>query len=308
MSLLPAVETLEDYRPLYRQDAPWRPAVETICDRHGLDVGSLRRGDHGSHVVFRTDRRWIKLFAPLWRRSHQREHLGLVRAAELAVPSIVAEGEIEGWPYLVLTHVEGVRAGDVVAGLPDAEAEFLAAAMGEWMARLHALPTHGLDDITDDWPAFVARQRAGCIAHHRQGDATEPWLEQIAAWLETAPPPHEPESPPVLLHADLTDDHFLLRERAGCWEIAGVIDFGDAMVGHAPYEFAAPCVFFFQRRPAPRRAMLRAYGLEPTSELSAKITAYTMLHKYGRFAQYLRFLEGDPPRDFAEFAAGLAAP
>ncbi|MDH3591837.1 MAG: hypothetical protein OER88_08165, partial [Planctomycetota bacterium] len=66
MTLLPRIDSFEDYKPLYTQSEPWLPAVRAICERHGLDAGDLRRAGFGTHVVFFTGDRVIKLFCRLW--------------------------------------------------------------------------------------------------------------------------------------------------------------------------------------------------------------------------------------------------
>ena len=50
----------------------------------------------------------------------------------------------------------------------------------------------------------------------------------------------EPPFKKVLLHGDITRDHLILTEKNRSWSISGVIDFGDARIGHPYYEFVVP--------------------------------------------------------------------
>ena len=76
----------------------------------------------------------------------------------------------------------------------------------------------------------------------------------------------EPPFVPALINADITEDHVLLAERDGCWGISGLIDFGNAMMGHPYYDFAAPLAFYTFGRPSLSRTLVEAYGLELTDE------------------------------------------
>ena len=64
-NLLPEVTDLETYRRLYRNPSTWLPALQAICQRHGLDPATLQLAPPGTHVVFTVeDALLIKLFAP----------------------------------------------------------------------------------------------------------------------------------------------------------------------------------------------------------------------------------------------------
>jgi hygromycin-B 7''-O-kinase len=273
--LLPRVDTIKDYRPHYAADTAWRPAMRTICERHGLDAGDLRREPLGSHVVFRTGARVIKLFCPLWLRSHKSE---------------VGDGELEGRPYLILTIVPGTPAIDLWDSLDPATRERIVTRIGELMAALHAIDAPAV--LAHDWNAFLAERIARADEQHKAGGA--PFLAWIRARVEGFA---EPAFAPVFLHADVTDDHVLLSERNGRWEVTGLIDFGDAMLGHPHYEFIAPLAFYALGTPSLARRMVEAYGLEPTPELADRLTTYCMLHKFGHIGQFLQRTPCATPRE-----------
>ncbi len=110
--MLPAIASLDAYRQVYRNEQTWLPALRAICQRHGLDETSLHFAPPGSHVVFWIEQDWlIKLFCPLWQEDACTETLVLRELSDLPafqVSHIRAQGEIEGWPYLVLSRLPGI--------------------------------------------------------------------------------------------------------------------------------------------------------------------------------------------------------
>lgn len=110
--LLPVIESLEQYRTLYRDPEVWRPAMQVICQRHNLDSGLLELAPPGSHVVFTAGLDiYLKLFCPLWAADAISERLVLDKLTgrpELPVPQLLAESEIEGWPYMIMRAVPGI--------------------------------------------------------------------------------------------------------------------------------------------------------------------------------------------------------
>jgi hygromycin-B 7''-O-kinase len=71
------------------------------------------------------------------------------------------------------------------------------------------------------------------------------------------------------------------------------------MLGSPEYEFVAPG-FLFAGQPSLRRAMLLAYGLDPselTPALSRRLTAYILLHEFIDITQVDALFPGHPPQD-----------
>ena len=69
-------------------------------------------------------------------------------------------------------------------------------------------------------------------------------------------PPH---FRPVLINADLTDDHLLLLYRFGTWRISALIDWADAEVGSPEYEWVAYWFILCRQNAAMFRETLRVY-------------------------------------------------
>jgi hygromycin-B 7''-O-kinase len=95
------------------------------------------------------------------------------RCAEVAqdlgadAPEVVAAGEIEGWPYLVLRRLRGARLDHMWPDLDAPSRAAIAEDLGAFAARLHALPLRGLGALPGDWAGFVREQRERCVERHR---------------------------------------------------------------------------------------------------------------------------------------------
>jgi hygromycin-B 7''-O-kinase len=249
---------------------------------------------------------YLKLFAPLWPGDFIPERLMLDRLHEahdlpVPIPRLVAEGEIEDWPYLVITAVEGVPLYQVWGKMGAADRERIAVRCGELMAAFHAVPTDGLEAIAVDWPAFVEGQMQACFDGIARAGLDGHWARAVRAFFGGLPPLFEPGFEPVLLSADVTDEHILVGQRGGHWEVTGYIDFGDAMLGHPHYEFAAPGCSITRGSPRLQRAMLRAYGYseaELNGELALRLMAYTLLHRFINLPELLNLFGDCQPTSF----------
>ena len=310
--LLPHIETLEGYRQIYRDANVWLPAMRVICEQHGLDATQLEFAPPGSHVVFKVrPDRYIKLFAPLWRHDFIPEQLVLGALSEQSdwpIPRLVAEGEIENWPYLIVTAVEGVPLYEVWSSMEMPDREHIATRCGELMAFLHSTPTKGLAAIATDWPAFVESQIKAFVKHLTQSDIDEPLVHSTLEFLEDLPPLFEPGFQPVLLNADVTDEHILVSERGGRWELTGFIDFGDAMLGHPFYDFVAPGCCITHGSPRLQRAMLLAYGFSEDqldATLAAQLMAYTLVHRFANIPHLVKLLDSQQPTSLQDLKRGL---
>ena len=309
--LLPEVPDLAAYQKIYRDAGAWLPALHEICRREGLDAGALEMAPPGSHVVFWAGSgRLIKLFCRLWPDDALAERLSLATLTacpDIPVPRMIAGGELEGWPYLVLEPASGTPLCEVWAEAPLDDRLGICRRLGEVLAALHAVPTDSLEPLASDWAAFLTRRRAAQRAEQLERGADAAWLPEIDAFLDAAPPPFEPGFRPVLLNADVTDEHVLLGRSDGHWRMSGLIDFGDAMVGDPLYEFVATTIITGNDERL-RRALFRGYGFTDEAlddALTQRLTVYAFLHQFTNLKWYLE-LAGDPaPRTIAELQRAL---
>lgn len=284
---LPSVETLAEYRAIYHREDLWRPAIETVCDRHGLSDQSCVRGPDGTHIVYLVGRSHVvKLFVPLFDQDFVAERLVGVHLdgkLSVATPTIVARGRTGGWRYLVMTRVPGRPFGEVRSKMSADGRRRIAAETGQIIKLLRSLSLDGLEPLTVDWNAFLCEQVGTAAA--RQQDGALPWdpAEEIPAYLESVAKVLSMDFEPVLLLADITDEHVLVSESGGVWETVACVDFGDAMIGHSDYEIVAPGLTIARGEREPLRALLLSAGYpEPALDegLGRRLMAYTLIHRY----------------------------
>jgi len=292
--LLPIVSTASDYLVLHPESDLWRPAILEICREHRLATDPLEHRVDGANVIFFAGQAHVvKLFAPLWHEVHAGERACLVHVAgqlPVATPALLGDGEIEGWPYLVLERLPGVSLASIWTSLAEPDRRRIAGSLGELIGVLHRLPIAGLEALRVDWPSFIADRRAACADQHRRKGASETLLAGIPAALAAAEPLAALRRE-VLVHADVADVNVLIELRDGVWQLSGLLDFGDSMVGDADYDLVTTAEFLLCGRPALLRAFLLGYGLREEAlddALSARLMALTLLH---RFANLPRFVE-----------------
>jgi hygromycin-B 7''-O-kinase len=297
--MLPEIPSLAVYRQIYRSSGTWLPALRIICKRHGLDPTALRPAPPGSHIVYWAEPGClVKLFCPLWRTDAQNETLALAAlSAETGfrVPRLLASGELEGWPYLVLTRLPGFPLDECWEHLAQPDRLSLAASLGSVLAALHRTPTANLAPLNVGFSSLLAGLRASFAARQAETGANPEWIAQCTAFLDSLPTPIVLPQADVLLHADLNAEHLFCEPTDHGWRITGLIDFGDAMLGHPYYEFIAPG-FIFARAPALRRAMLLAYGFSPAmldAALSGTLLAFTLLHRFASLPDIIA-ISGEP--------------
>jgi hygromycin-B 7''-O-kinase len=291
---MPEVETLDDYRAIYHRDDVWRPAIDEIRSRHGISGEACRRGPDGTHVVyFSGESHVVKLFVPLFERDFEAERLVAGRLGGrlgLTTPEILYDGEIGGWRYLVMTRVPGRPLKEVWSRTADTDRRGVVVTIGETIAQLRALSVAGLDELAVDWTAFVRRQiETGADRQIGSRVTWDPAVE-IPAYLRSVPELPSEHFEPVLLLADMTDEHVLVTEHGGSWRAVSYVDFGDAMVGHPDYELVAPGLTVAAGDGRLLRALLVAAGY-PESRLNEalgrRLMAYTLLHRYVRLDDIL---------------------
>ncbi|MHB0858516.1 MAG: aminoglycoside phosphotransferase family protein [Anaerolineae bacterium] len=284
------IDTWDAWCRLYDQVEVWFPLVEAIARRHGLPLDAVRAGEHGSNAVFVVDECYVvKISAPFFREDYARElevYKLLAQDDALPTPRVVADGVLEGsqaWPYMVLSYVPGARLVEVWRTIPREQQLALARQFGGLVARLHALPIEGIrtmDTRPEAWEAFVQSQTHAAPARFAEQGVPQTLLACLPAYLERIAPLYPAGFRPCLLSSDLTEDHLLLVEAEGTWRIGGLIDFGDAQIGHADYDFVCVHMACFGGDKALLAAFLGGYGYERDARFAERMLGYTLLHRF----------------------------
>ncbi len=303
-AFLPPVADAEAFRPLRTADI-YRPAVAAIAERHGLAGDQPRRYAGGSMPVFALGGdHVVKLFPPPFRRNCDNERDALrFLAGRLAVatPALRAFGDLDDWPYLVMSQLPGRRMDEVWPSLGRAARLRLAGRVGAMIAELHALPAGGdtLPFAHIVWDAFIDAQRAGCAARQAGRGADPAWVQRIPDFLASLD--LADGSSPVFLHTEVMPDHMLVSDDG---RLTGLVDFEPSMIGGREYEFASVGLFFAVGDRELFRTVLDEAGCARDAALSRRLCGYALLHRYSHLGWYL---ERMPPRPGVDSFDALAA-
>ena len=288
---LPVITDAATYRRHFH-DGVWRLAAAAVCARHGFSYESLRRSPRGENIIFLLDDRLaIKFFAP-FRDNYSREAAALDYARGklgIETPELLHAGELDGWPYLVMTQLPGHTSPEVWASVPRRDRLEIVSRLGAAMRELHAHAAPLLTALDRDWHGFIERQARAAVGRQRAAGANPEWLESLPAYvaerLELLPANQEQ----VFLHGDIHAGNLLLAEEGGRWRIKGLIDLGDSLCGFHEYEFVAPGVLMTQGDAELQRAMLLAYGYSESQldlGLRARLMLLTVLYECSDLRKY----------------------
>ncbi len=302
MTVLPRVATEEAFSAISRDEGALRPGLQRLCARLGLDPAGLTRYPAGSRPVYAVGDLVLKLFPPVADWPDYRIEAEVLAAVQGGLPTptprVHAAGEQDGWGYILTTRLPGVPLDTAWDQVPGGARDRLAGDLGETIAALHEVPPPEIADWwPDDWPGFVARQRA-VVASEQLGLGLPPaWADQIPGFLDEV---GLPIRAPVLLHTEVMRQHLLVTEDpSGAWRLSGLIDFEPAMRGDREYEWAAVGAFVAEGDGAFLTRTLTAYGY-PRDQLGRtlrrRLLAWALLHRYANLAWWMRRLpEPDRP-------------
>lgn len=294
MSLkLPVITDPADYERHFR-DEVWQQAATNICARHRLSYESLRRSPLGENIIFFVDEQYvIKIYAP-FRAQYGRELAALefAETAKLSVktPAVVQTGELEGWPYLLMTHLAGVPLREVWAEMSARNRFEIVSHLGVAMRELHAHDAPLSEAaLNRDWHQFIDRQASESVERQRACGANPEWIASLPAYLAARMDLLPREFRSVMLHGDVHPGNLLLVEKGGQWHVSGLFDFGDSFCGFSEYEFVAPGVLMVQGRRELQREMLLAYGYTEAQldlNLRARLMLLTILYECSDLRKY----------------------
>lgn len=302
MSFTPPIhDPARELREQLPQDG-WRRAILEIGSRHGLASAEPTPFQTGSDVVWALGEFVVKLTAPCWTAEIAAEARNLRQVhGRLGVktPALYAQGELGGWPYVVMERVPGVSLSSVWSGLERSERLRLAAAIGGLARELHGLA----NTLGEPWEPFWKACRTDVARRHAAADVPQALLAEIEPFL--AAQGELDDGSRVLLHTELYGEHVLVEPRAGRFELSSCIDFADGRIGPRGYEFAACVELLFDGEAGLARALLLGYGYEPgelTPEHSERLLAWNLCHRFGRLQRMLRAALPQRPASLRELA------
>ena len=279
-----ASTSLEAYRALRADRSRWLPIALDIARGHGLDTGSPHVFSTGTNLVVGLgDRLILKIFPPLLRAQFVSEHGSLAQLAgriDLPIPEIVAEGDRDGWPYLIITRLAGTLGSEVWPSLPEAQKERVLRQIGETIASVQRAPLGPLAQIQPRWGDFMRAQMQACRARHTRLGLAPKFLAGLDDLLRDAAKLIPMDAPPVILIGEYIPENFLLACHGDQWSLAGLFDFGDVLAGWRDYDLLGPSAFMAAGRPGRVRNLLEGFGYAKLDfALKRRLMALMLLHR-----------------------------
>lgn len=234
---------------------------------------------------------WLKISPPFWRDAFDAE----VRVTEAVqgrlpapVPAIVEAGEIGEWRYLISSHVPGTPISEVLPSLDEQNLERIATELGQFVRAFHAVAVPGFERPFGPWRRYLEERLAGACELHLSRGVDPKRVEQITAFLSTSAAALRALGPPVLIHADLTDDHVMLVEHAGRWRLSGILDLADAMMAPAELDLVPPILELFCGRRSLQRRLVEESGARIGSPFSVAFMAIALQHRFIHFDNWFK--------------------
>jgi hypothetical protein len=304
--------TQDDYNLCFRNQSFGGDLAEIIASRHGL-VRPLIRKVEGSNLIYHTgDGDWLKISPPFFGDAFEAELTVTTLVQDrlpLLIPEIKLSGTIEDWRYLVSANVPGVAFRELSDSLSDDDRNRIADELGAFMSAFHDVRHANFERSFGPWQRYLR----GCLKdvkalHRRRGNSEEQvveivrFLEPRRAWLESL-------GPPVLTHADLTNEHVLLKELNGSWHLSGVLDLADSMLAPAALDLIAPLLGLFRGHAKIQRRLIAATGVTlPDGDWSGALMAIALQHRFMHFHDWFRSEIASGLRSVAEIAEVVFPP
>jgi hygromycin-B 7''-O-kinase len=290
---LSTIHTFEDYEQLKHTIEV--DLAKRVIQQHQLPEAALVPFPEGTNIVFSYgENQVIKIFPPFHQNQFESEQLVLNHLkGKLSVktPVLEHEGAIFGWPYLIISKLEGALLETLWETMPHPNKMLIIQELGALIREVHSLPTDGLERIDCHWHQFIEKQIAHCVEQHRTTKLPMPLLQQLPAYLDSINEELPHFTKPVLLTGEYTPMNFLVQQVDSMWHISGLIDFGDAMLGLPEYDLLGPGAFLIQGDKQLLKAFLIAYGYLPhelNRTLSRHLTALMLLHQYSNLSIQIR--------------------
>ncbi|WP_441233345.1 aminoglycoside phosphotransferase family protein [Bradyrhizobium sp. 930_D9_N1_4] len=281
---LPHFADAESFRAFRSDPSQWLPIARDIARSHGLDTDSPHVFATGTNLVLGLGEKLIlKIFPPHLRAQFVSERGSLTQLKgrlHLPIPEIVAEGERDGWPYLVMTRLAGTLGSEVWPSLPEDQKERLLRQIGETIAAVQRAPLGPLAEIEPRWDDFMRKQMQGCRARHTRLGLAPKFLAGLDDLLRDAEKLIPMDAPQVILIGEYIPENFLLACHGDQWSLAGLFDFGDVLAGWRDYDLLGPSAFMAAGRPGRVRSLLEGFGYaKPDFALKRRLMALMLLHR-----------------------------
>jgi hygromycin-B 7''-O-kinase len=294
MNSLPSLSDFEAFRAWRSNPSQWLPAALDIARSHDVAGATPHIFSTGTNLVVGLGENIVlKIFAPMLRTQFESERLSLelLRGQlQLPIPEVVAEGERNGWPYLLMTRLSGILGTEAWPAMPEDQKERVLAQIGETIAEVQRVPVGELARIGSGWKEFISKQIAGCRGRHERLGLPQKYLEGLDSLLGEAPSLIPFPARGVILTGEYIPQNFLLNHDDGHWRLSGLFDFGDVMTGWGEYDLLGPSAFMTAGMPRRVRSLLTGFGYaeaDITPILKRRLMALMLLHRASDLCRHI---------------------
>lgn len=270
MLIGPMVKTWDDWANVYDDLEVWHGIIREILKREGIPYHKLEKGYPGTSAVFMIDRRYVlKIYPGMFLKDHEREWpvLRLLETAYIK-PLLLATGMFQDgtlkWPYAVLRFIEGTAYRDLAGQLSGRERQQFIKELAHKLRRIHSL---SYEKLQGD-PAYEWKVSEKVIRSSVEKAVGLPFFKNdafqrdLSLFIQRERDGLEQQKE-VFVHGDLTEDHlFFNKNEHGEWVFTDIIDWGDAHIAPAAYDFVVLWADIFSTRPKEWADFLRCYGDE----------------------------------------------
>lgn len=272
------------------QTKNWLPIIIEIAKATGSDL-HLTQFAEGSNIVFAAGTsRVIKLF-PLelnFQFKAEEKALKLVESkVNVQTPKLITSGRHHGLSYLVMEKVDGLPLSQKWPLFEHHLKKKLLFQIGQIAAAHHRIEIDKDSIPCPDWSHFIREQIDQCTARQTKMNLPKALIDDIPNYLKTnAASVTRKLTAPVLLTGEYTPGNIMIDSKAGEWSVTGIIDYGDAMIGHFEYDFLGPATFLAGGSNELLTSFLKGYGVaedEMNTALSLRLMTLLLLHRYSNF-------------------------
>lgn len=278
---LPQNITVSAFDALHDEPADWLAVISSIAATHSHEA--VQQMSEGTVLVALLGKsQVIKLYPPFLRDHFEYERAALQTLAgrlNVPTPTLLATGQRDGWPYLVMTQLAGQGLVSVWPTLAAAQQCTLLHDLGALAAEVHALPTAALRAVSLAWPAFITEQRAHCHARQQRTGLPAHLLQQLGTFSQ-GPLPTGPD-------CVLTGEYTPMNLLAQGGQLVGMYDFGDGLLGPREYDWLGPLAFLAAGNQARCQAFFEGYGALPDTAQRQALMRLLLLHRYSNLPAQL---------------------
>jgi hygromycin-B 7''-O-kinase len=305
---LPTEISVQDFDTLHDDTSAWRDTITVLANRvaAGLPVHQMEEGTVLVALLGREQ--VIKLYPPFLRDHFEFERAALAQLQgqiSVPTPALLASGEHQGWPYVLMSQLRGVPLVQHWAGLDSSVQCRALEQIGALMNQVHALPVGGLIALAPPWGHFIAQQRQRCQGRQQRTGLPAHLLAQLDLFLDGEPAPQSPVTPQshVILTGEYTPMNLMFDEPSG--QVCGMFDFGDGLVGPREVDWLGPLCFLAAGKAGHVAALLAGLQRELNPPLRRHLLRLLLLHRYSNLKAQLALPAWQECRSFEELAERL---